>query len=149
MPINDYFPLDQDYFSGGSFLTPGRDPATGFDRAGLRTLLNELGSRPTYTTLDDDYTIDADDELQVLEADPTAAGGSMTITLPADFTQGFVCTIRQVTAGTVTIAAGVGATVNRVATAASPITLAEQWATATLEVRAEDSWIVVGQLTAA
>lgn len=147
MSWRDWFPLRWDYFTGGTNLTPTPENAPG-EPPDLREIINDLAARPVIGTVDDDYTVEEGDELMTIEVDPAANGGAITVTLPAEFPVGWVAALRQTTAGVVTVEAGAGATLDHVATAADPVTLAEQWAMATIEVRATDAWIISGQLTA-
>lgn len=145
MSWRDWFPLRWDYFTGGTNLTPIPVNAPN-EPPDLREIINDLAARPVIGTVDDDYTVVEADELTTIEVDPAANAGAITITLPDDFPVGWVATLRQITAGTVTIEAGAGATMVQVGSATVPVTLAEQWAMATIEVRATDAWIISGQL---
>lgn len=154
------FPLPLDHFSGGGNLTgddaealiravnalaAAADPTLPATLAALDTRVDELEARPTIATVDADYTVLLTDELTIIEADPAAGDGSIVIELPADFPVGFIVTVRQVSAGTVTFVDDGSSTVNAFGDPAPP-TLAGQWAQVTAEVRAADTWLVDGRL---
>lgn len=81
----------------------------------------------------------------VLEVDPAAAGGSITFTLLATTPgRGFFVELCQVSAGTVTVAAGPGASLDSPGGLAN---LGGQWSTATLRRRdADGRWALSGDL---
>lgn len=132
--------LSDDSLSGGARLTSAR---TEPPRAGLMGMLKALAERPPIQEITVSRALVAADEGTILEVDP--GGGTVTLTLPADLPVGFYAAVRQVTAGTVRFAAGAGAAVDAFGSP-SPIDLGGEWASATVEVRAADTWIVTGQL---
>jgi len=91
-----------------------------------------------------DFTVSEVEGGAVIEADPAAAGGTLTVTLPASVGPGFFLEVTQVTAGTVTFAAGAGTSI--VSTGAGP-SLTAQWTSARVRRRDAGSWIVEGPVT--
>jgi hypothetical protein len=142
-PLRPHQVLDipDDHFDGGRNLTA--EAEEGPDK-GLPSMLRSLSERPPILSVSADYTLTKDDEGKIIEVDP--GGGTVTVTLPPSLDVGYFVQVRQVGTGTARIAAGSGATLNVVATAASPTAIAEQWASAAVEVRASSTWIVTGAL---
>lgn len=92
----------------------------------------------------DNYTLVLTDNLKLVTV--TTAGAS-TLTVPPNssvaFPIGAVIMICQGGAGTVTITAGAGVTINSVDSA---LALTGQWATCTLIKRKTDTWLCTGSL---
>ena len=90
------------------------------------------------------YTLVLTDNLKLVTV--TTAGAS-TLTVPPNssvaFPVGAVIMVCQGGAGTVTITAGAGVTINSVDSA---LALTGQWATCTLIKRATDTWLCTGSL---
>ncbi len=81
----------------------------------------------------------------VLEVDPTAAGGSITITCPANACgPGFFVEVDQVTAGTVTFVAAAGTSIVSLGGATQ---LTSQWSSARLRRRSDGTWRLEGALS--
>jgi len=91
-----------------------------------------------------DFTIAEADGGTVVEADPTAAGGTLTVTLGTDVGPGFFCEVTQVTAGTVTFAAGAGTSID---SAGAGPSLTAEWTSARLRRRSNGNWIVEGSVS--
>lgn len=136
---HDVLALRDDHFSGASALTEESGTQDGLVRA-----LKAATERAPRTAVTASRALTADDEGCVLEVDPD--GGTVDIDLSAGLAVGFIAEIRQVGTGTVTITAGAGATINVIASAAVPATIAEQWAGVSVEVRDEDTWLIDGRL---
>lgn len=138
---HDILELRDDHFSGGGPVT---DDSAGPRSPGLIKMLKAAVERAPREPITASRALTADDEGRVLEIDPD--GGTVDIDLPTGLDIGFFCELRQIGTGTVTITAGAGATINVVASATVPATIAEQWGAATVEVRAENTWLVDGRL---
>lgn len=78
---------------------------------------------------------------QVLEVDP--GGGAVVLTAPASLGDGWNTTIVQVGTGTVSVAAGGGATVR---SNGGALTIAAQWAGATIYCRGSSEYVLQGGL---
>lgn len=91
-----------------------------------------------------DFTVQELDGGAVVEVDPAAAGGTITVTLPASVGPGAFLEVTQVSAGTVTFAAGAGTSI--VSAGAGP-SLTAQWTSARLRCRSDGSWIVEGAVS--
>ena len=85
------------------------------------------------------FTIAAGDNRKVLECN-----GTFTVTLPAGLAQGTSVTIVNSGSGTITIAAGSGATL---ASAGGDDEISTQWGIATAYVAASDAWRAFGDLS--
>lgn len=139
---DDVLTLLDAYFSGGSHLHSAEED-------GLRALLQGLASRVSIRSglvNTAAYTLVQSDAGYILEVDPAAAGGTVTITLPPSLDVGSVLSVRPITAGTVQFAAGTGVTIDSVSGLSDPLEINGQWAQVSLEVRAADTWLVTGQL---
>lgn len=132
--------LPDDHFDGGRNTTAESEESS--DRS-LPNILRAAAERPPILTVTADYTLVPDDEGKIIEVN---AGVTTSITIPAGLPVGFFVQVRQVGAGTARIVAGAGVTINVVASAASPIDLAEQWGVAAIELRAANTAHVSGQL---
>jgi hypothetical protein len=89
------------------------------------------------------YTFASGDENKIIELN-----GTFTVTIPPDSTFNFpigtYINILQITSGTITIAGGVGVTVN-----GSPgLKLNSQWSGASIVKRSSNTWVAVGDLAA-
>lgn len=132
--------IPNDHFDGGrNQSAEGEEP---IDK-GLAAMVRTCVERAPILEVTADYTLLAADEGKIIEVN---AAGATTITLPAGLPIGYFVQVRQVGAGTPTIAAGAGATLNVVASVTAPYTIAEQWAAAAVEVRAANTWLASGQL---
>lgn len=109
-----------------------------------------LKAKPVTETVSASRDLTLQDFGKTLEVDPGA--GTVTITLPSGFPQGFFVRLRQTAgAGTVQFAAGSGATANALASVTNgpstgPYSILEIWGEAVAEVRASDAWLVSGLL---
>lgn len=82
---------------------------------------------------------------RVLEADPAAAGGALTITLPADSCgPGYFTEVMQVSAGTVVFAPAAGTSID---SAAGATQLTQQWTSARMRRRETGTWALEGALS--
>lgn len=94
----------------------------------------------------DSYTLALSDGGKVVEMGKATA---QTLTIPTNasvaFPVGTTITVLQTGAGQVTVAGASGVTVN---SAYSLLKLTSQWSAATLVKRAENTWVVFGDLTA-
>jgi hypothetical protein len=86
------------------------------------------------------YTVGQNDNAGVITC---SSGSATTVTVPAGLGQGFNCLIIQIGAGTVTIAAGSGVTINN---ADSFDAISAQYGAATLYAYAPDTFYLGGQL---
>jgi hypothetical protein len=141
-PLRPHQVLDipDDHFDGGRNLTA--ETEEGLDKR-LSSMLRTLAERALITTVTSAYTLTGDDEGKIIEVD---SADPVEITLPPSLDIGYFAQVRQVGAGAVTVVAGAGATLNVVASAVSPATISEQWASAAVEVRATSTWIITGAL---
>ena len=145
--LNSQFPLPPRHFSGQANTTT--DHLTG-----LRSLLNLLAASPDVVQETVARTILVGDEGANIELD-TATVGAFAVTFPpsgTDFPVGFSTRLIQ-TAGaenSLTFVAGGGVTlVGRSAVTnavVTPANLEGQWAVATAEVIATDTWLISGQI---
>lgn len=86
------------------------------------------------------YTLTQNDNGAVITC---ASGSATTVTIPVGLGKGFNCLIIQIGAGTVTIAAGSGVTINN---ADSFDAISAQYGAATLYAYAPDTFYLGGQL---
>jgi hypothetical protein len=89
------------------------------------------------------YTFSSGDENKIIELN-----GTFTVTIPPDSTFNFpigtYINILQIASGTITIAGGVGVTVN----GAPGLKLNSQWSGASIVKRSSNTWVAVGDLAA-
>lgn len=106
----------------------------------VRDKLNKLLSVPVNAQTGTTYTLVASDELKLITFNNAAP---VAVTVPSGLGAGFSCTIAQLGAGTVTLVAGSGVTVNSFE---SVLQLAGQFAVAKLSAYAANIFIATGAL---
>ena len=118
------------------------------------TITTELATKsPLYPSTNaqtgSTYTLVLDDAGKYVEMN-NASSNTLTVPLNASvaFPIGTEVTIIQTGAGTTTISPAGGVTVNYYSlTAAGTRTIKAQWAAATLIKRAENTWVLIGNIT--
>ena len=136
--------LPLNYFAGGARLTESLNDS---DAPGLMEIVHSVAGRAVLTSVTATTVLTEVDEGGVLEVDP--AGGTVQIQIPGGdvLPVGFYVVIRQVGTGTVQIVAGSGSpTIQVRASASSPIVVSEQFASAMIEKRAANTFLVSGEL---
>ena len=108
-------------------------------------LRNLQRATPVETQAGTSYTLVLADAGKVIES---TSGSATTFTVPPNssvaFPVGTIVAVCQAGAGTLSVAAGSGVTVN---SRGSLTDLAGQWAEATLRQRSADVWVLTGDLT--
>ncbi len=91
-----------------------------------------------------DFEVVEADGGTVVEADPTAAGGTLTITLGTAVGPGFFFDVLSITAGTVTFTAGAGTSID---SAGAGPSITAQWTSARARRRSNGNWVVEGAVS--
>src|SRR5690606_19673339 len=125
--------LSDDHFAGGRNTTAESEDPTNLT---LPASLRAAVERTPILAVTADYTLSAEDEGKIIEVN---SGSTVTITVPTGLAVGYFVQVRQIGAGTARIAAASGVTLNVIASAASPIDIAERWGVAAIELRAANT----------
>jgi hypothetical protein len=128
--------------ASANYLTQDSASTTYLDRASASTtyeskVLDIVAAKTSA------YTFSSGDENKIIELN-----GTFTVTIPPDSTFNFpigtYINILQITSGTITIAGGIGVTVN----GAPGLKLNSQWSGASIVKRSSNTWVAVGDLAA-
>jgi hypothetical protein len=148
-PVNnvvDFTSADYDTLKVGSLEATTVTPSSGVVFSDGTQTKEGVASRTPIIQKTASYTLSALTERDSMIE--VSSGSATTVTIPANssvaYPIGTSIDVLQTSTGQVTIAAGAGVTVN----ATPGLKLRTQWSSATLFKRAENTWVVYGDLTA-